>query len=124
MRRRDEAADHANAPRGCRNTLHALPVVFDKGGAFDHVASGIATDGKFRKDDQVAALRTRAGGEIYDLGSIAGKIADRGVDLAQGYLHYSSVKPRSTLKPAELTSVERPWSDPVFPLAPYLLGVR
>ncbi len=67
--------------------LDSMLGVREEAGLFDQVAGRVAGDGEFGKDDEVGAARGGVAGEAGHEGAVAGQVADRGVDLAQGDAH-------------------------------------
>src|SRR5438477_10043629 len=54
----------------------------------------VAANGKLRKQNQASPGSLSLMREVNDFACVAGEVSDRGIDLAQRYLHSSSVKRR------------------------------
>ena len=72
--------------------LQHLAGAGDKGRDLDEIARRVSADRKFGKDDQVSSTQTGVKRELAELGGVAGKVSDSGVDLSECDLHRNSVK--------------------------------
>ena len=88
-----QAANYRDALAFCRYALNRLAILRHERRPFHQITWRIAADGQLRKQDQSSARRSRPLGEINDLGCVSGKVPYRGIDLAEGNFHSSSLKP-------------------------------
>ena len=58
----------------------------------NQIARRVSADREFREKDEAGASAPRLGRKVDDLGCVAGKVSDRGIDLAERNLHCFSVK--------------------------------
>ena len=74
------------------DALDRFAIAGDERRPLDQIAGWVSADRQFRKKNQSGAGALGALREIDDLGGVAGEVSDRGIDLAQRNLHFSSVK--------------------------------
>src|SRR2546427_12713114 len=66
----------------------------DERRALDQIAWRVAANRKLGKQNQASPGSLSLMREVNDFACVAGEVSDRGIDLAQRYLHSSSVKRR------------------------------
>ena len=77
-----KSANHRDALRLRGDAFHRLLAFGDEVRLFYPIARGVSADAHFRKDDQTGARGEGLAGVINNLLRVAGKIADRGIDLS------------------------------------------
>ena len=82
-------ADNCNAGNPRHKSLQGLIMLHNKGWPFQKVLGGIATEGEFRKNSQVASTPPGLVSPGNYLAAIVVKIPDHGVYLHQCYFHFS-----------------------------------
>ena len=69
------------------DVFQRVEIALDEGGALEQVEGEIAADAEFGKDGELGAALFGLLRKCEDAGGVAFKVADRGIELSEGYFH-------------------------------------